>query len=428
MSTFSIDLAAERIIDKRSREYFEEVTRSFANNCYRSSLVMLWTVVVCDLVYKLQALRDMHGDKQAENLLRDVEAKQASNPTSPDWEIYLLDEVAKRTKFLETGEHIQLQGLQKLRHLSAHPVLTGTDLLFHPTKEAVRAHIRTALEAVLLKPPLFSKRIVMTLVEDIAVNKALLISRSTLKSYLEARYFQNMSSAVELELFRALWKFCFKLRNADTDAHRDINLAALAVIYERNPAAIRSAMDGDQGYFSDVGPDAELLIALVHFLAEYQAPFGSLNSAAQILIQGQTSADINLKLKASFLHRDFPAHLNALSAETPDAFDAVEEVNWKHLLDDSEGEGLLHTACEIGIRNYGRSASYDDADRRFGRLIAPLLGRIDATRMANLLNTIDNNSQTYERRRARADHREIASVAADLSVDVTAYKNFSANI
>lgn len=165
---------------------------------------MLWTVVVCDLVYKLQTLRDMHGDAGAKSLLTDVEAKQKANPTSHDWEVYLLDEVFSRTNLLEPGEHVQLQGLQKLRHLSAHPVLTGTDLLFHPTKEAVRAQIRTALEAVLLKPPLFSKRIVTALVMDVATNKALLISKSTLKSFLDARYFPNMAAPVELELFRAL--------------------------------------------------------------------------------------------------------------------------------------------------------------------------------------------------------------------------------
>jgi hypothetical protein len=39
---------------------------------------------------------------------------------------------------------------------------------------------------VLLKPPLFSKRIIGTLVEDIASNKALLISREKLKAYIEA--------------------------------------------------------------------------------------------------------------------------------------------------------------------------------------------------------------------------------------------------
>jgi hypothetical protein len=116
----------------------------------------------------------------------DIEAKRAANPNNPDWENYLLDEVAKRTKMLEVSDHVQLQNLQKLRHLSAHPVLAAADLLFRPTKEATRAQIRLALEAVLLKPPLFSKRIIGTLVEDIASNKALLISREKLKANIEA--------------------------------------------------------------------------------------------------------------------------------------------------------------------------------------------------------------------------------------------------
>ena len=80
MTGFSIDLAADRIIEPRTRDYFTEVTRSFSNECYRSSLVMLWTVVVCDLVYKLQTLRDLYGDASAATLLADVEAKRAANP------------------------------------------------------------------------------------------------------------------------------------------------------------------------------------------------------------------------------------------------------------------------------------------------------------------------------------------------------------
>lgn len=388
---------------------------------------MLWTVVVCDLVYKLQTLRDMHGDTTADSLLKDVEAKQAANPTNPDWEIYLLDEVFKRTKLLESGEHTQLQGLQKLRHLSAHPVLTGTDLLFHPTKEAARAHIRTALEAILLRPPLFSKKIVNALVGDIAANKASLISKDTLKTYLDARYFPNMPLAIEIELFRALWKFCFKLRNVDTDANRDINVAALGVICDRNPAAIRAAIDGDQPYFSDVGPDAELLTALIGFLTEYPVLHGSLNNAAQILIKAQIDANINLKLKAIFLHADFAALVTALANESADAFDGVTAENWLEFLDTATKESLLLEACDIAIVNYGKSLSYDDADMRFGRFITAILDRIDAIRMTNLLDTIENNSQTYDRWRAKTDHRKIATAAAALSVDTSIYPKFTAN-
>jgi hypothetical protein len=427
MSEFSIDLAAERIIDRRSREYFGEVLRSFANGCYRSSLVMLWTVVVCDLVYKLQSLSDMHGDKTAEKLLKDLQKKQSTNPTSPDWEVYLLDEVYARTKLLEAGEHTQLLGLQKLRHLSAHPVLTGTDLLFHPTKEATRAHIRVALEAVLLRPPLFSKKIVGAFVKDIAANKASLISKHTLKTYLDARYFPNMPLAIESELFRGLWKFCFKLRNADTDANRDINIAALAVICDRNPAAIRNAIDGDQVYFSDVGPDDELLKALIGFLVDYPILYGSLNNAAQILIKAQIDANINLKLKASFLHADFGALLTALAGEGADDFDKIDANEWIVFLASATQEGKLQEACEIAIDNYGQSVSYDDADFRFGRFIAPILDKVDAHRMTLLLDMIEQNSQTYDRWRAKTDHPKIAAAAATLSINTSSYQNFTAN-
>jgi hypothetical protein len=268
VSDFSIDLASERIIDQRTREHFIEVSRSFSNECFRSSIVMLWSVVICDLTYKLQTLRDMYSDAGAGRLLQDVEAKRATNPNSPDWELFLLDEIFKRTQFLEVGEHTQLQGVQKLRHLSAHPVVTSSSLLFSPTKEAVRAAIRVAMEAVLLKPPLFSKKIVGTLLEDIASNKDILVAKDSLKRYIEARYLPNMQDTVEKELFRSLWKFCFKLKNADTDINRNINVAALSVIYARKASSFRKQIEQDQAYFSDISSDEDIVRSLLIFLSE----------------------------------------------------------------------------------------------------------------------------------------------------------------
>lgn len=425
---FSIDLAAERIIDRRSREYFGEVSRSFANGCYRSSLVMLWTVVICDLIYKLQMLRDMHHDAVADRLLCEIETKQKTNPTNPDWEIYLLNEVYKRTQLLEPGEYAQLQSLQQLRHLSAHPVLTGTDLLFHPTKEAARAHMRTALEAVLLRPPLFSKKIVSALVSDIAANKTSLISKDILKTYLSARYFQNMPLAVEIELFRALWKFCFKLRNTATDTNRDINIRALSVIYDRNPGAIREAIDGDQTYFSDVGPDDCLIISLITFLLEYPSLYRSLNSAAQVLIKAKISSDINIELNSAFVESDFSSHIAKLFLITADDFDLVATGNWITFIETATTEGLLMEACDIAIQNYGNSGSYDDADLRFERFVAPILDKIDGTRMEKLLGAIEGNCQTYDRRRAKYDHKKVADAANAIPVDTSVYPNFTANI
>jgi hypothetical protein len=421
MTGFSIDLAADRIIDTRTRDYFAEVTRSFSNECYRSSLVMLWTVVVCDLVYKLQTLRDLYGDASAATLLTDVEAKRLANPTSPDWEAYLLEEVFKRTKMLEVSEHAQLKHLQQLRHLSAHPVLSGTDLLFRPTKEDVRAQIRMALEALLMKPALFSKKIVNTLVADIATNKAVLISREKLKAYLEARYLPNMPLATERELFRALWKFCFKLNNTNTQANRQINLDTLSILYARNAATMRAMIDGDRPAFSNVGPDAEPLDALILFLADHRELYASLDAAAQLLVGGRLTADIDNRVRARFTTPDMAAHLAALLAEESKDLALMTEPVWENLLDEAEAEGLVDEAVRIAVKVYGKSKSYDAADKRFSRFIEPVLPKLTVTTLTELLVLCEGNPQTYSRTRATYDHPQIKAVASTLGVSVAPY-------
>lgn len=428
MTGFSIDLAADRIVDPRTRTYFSEVSRSFSNECYRSCLVMLWTVVVCDLIYKLQTLRDLYGDASAGKLLKDVEAKRQANPTSPDWEIYLLDEVAKRTKMLEISEHAQLQHLQKLRHLSAHPVLSGAHLLFRPNKEDARAQIRLALEGLLLKPALFSKRIVGTLVEDIAVNKAVLISREKLKAYLEARYLPNMPQAIEQELFRALWKFCFKLNNTDTQANRQINLDALAILYGRNPASIRTMIDGERPAFSNVGPDAEPLDALIEFLADHPELYASLDPAAHVLIDGRLAADVNNFAKARFKTADMSTHLSALNALDTKILAKLDEATWLALLKTAEAENEIEDALRIAVKIYGGSGSFDAADRRFTSYIEPSLAKFTKPTMVELLEQIEGNSQTYSRGRAAFDHPQIRDAAEALKIDTTTYKSFTKSL
>jgi len=215
MSEFSIELAAEQIVDARTKSYFKEVLSSFINGHYRSAAVMLWSVVISDLVYKLQDLRDLYQDPVATSILEEVLVKQTAKPKNPEWEPYLLDEVNSRTQFFETGEHQHILWIHSLRHLSAHPILSSSHLLYEPNKETARAAIRNALECVLLKPPVFSRKVVINLIEDLGSRKALLPDAESLRMYLEAKYLKNLHPTVKLELVRALWKFCFRLSNPD---------------------------------------------------------------------------------------------------------------------------------------------------------------------------------------------------------------------
>src|SRR5690625_1287168 len=100
MHYFPIESAAEKIVDSRTRSYFDEVLRTYINGNLRSATVMLWSVVVCDLIYKLQQAAELFNDEVADSILKKVKAMQDENPRSPDWEITLVGEVNKRTHLL----------------------------------------------------------------------------------------------------------------------------------------------------------------------------------------------------------------------------------------------------------------------------------------------------------------------------------------
>lgn len=144
MKSFELESISEKIHFGKTKEYFDEVVTSYQNQCYRSSVVMLWSVVICDLVYKLQNLVDQYGDAVASNILKDIKKIQTDDPKSPNWELKLLDEVYDKTDFIDSSEYENLRYLQKQRHLSAHPVLRQNLELYKPNKETVRSLIRNA--------------------------------------------------------------------------------------------------------------------------------------------------------------------------------------------------------------------------------------------------------------------------------------------
>ncbi|MCU1289244.1 MAG: uncharacterized protein JWN60_1473, partial [Acidobacteria bacterium] len=129
MIDYSIESSFERIDNSQTKQYFQEVLSSYQTGNYRSAVVMLWSVIICDLIYKLQYLRDVDNDSVAKDILTETETKQKANPNSPDWEIHLLKSVKDKTELLDTSDFTNLNSIQQIRHLSAHPVLSNADLL-----------------------------------------------------------------------------------------------------------------------------------------------------------------------------------------------------------------------------------------------------------------------------------------------------------
>jgi hypothetical protein len=424
MSNFSIDLAAEDITDTRTKKHFREVLVTFSSGCHRSCVVTLWSVLVADLVYKLQDLRDLYGEPTAKSILDQVAATQAANPYDSKWESDLLDAVGQRLSLFGPGEHTQLQTLQKLRHLSAHPVLNNTEALFVPPKETVRSNIRLVLESTLLKPPVFSKKIISEFVVDLAAKKALLPDLGVLKPYIEARYGKSLTRPVEIELVRALWKFCFKTVNSDTDENRNINTRALVIVFERRLSENLAFLREHRDQMSDVAPGAPL-DCLIVFLSRFPDAYQLLTEAATVLITQRCSESLELFARATYLSDTISSHIDKVADRL--TTEPMSTDGFSRVVGLAEANGCLAAALAAGAAAYGRSGTFNVANQRFGAYVEPYLSKYQKADLELLLRHIEANGQTYGRGRASTDHAGVYQrcLAVDPTFDMESYSAFA---
>lgn len=183
---YSLEQRATRIFDIRSKEYFTEVLSCYVAGNYRSAVVMLWSVVVCDLLFKLQHLVDLYEDDKAKTILAQIGKLRLASERSSEWELKLVELVAEQTQLLDIAELENLLHLQRQRHLAAHPVVNANYQLHRPNRDTARALIRNALDGLLTKAPILSKQIVGDLVKDLEQASGILIDGKKLKAYLEA--------------------------------------------------------------------------------------------------------------------------------------------------------------------------------------------------------------------------------------------------
>lgn len=406
IESFSIELAAEKIYDSRTKEYFQEVLSSYTNGNYRSAVVMLWTVVVCDLIYKLQNLRDIYNDTTAEAILNLIEQKQKDNPTSSDWEAELLNQVRTRTELLDNAEEQNLKNLQKNRHLSAHPVLSQADILFRPNRETVRSLIRNTLEGVLLKPPILGKKIVTEFVADLAAKQDVLPDDQSLKHYLDARYLRNLRPTIENYLFRELWKFVFQLTNSDTNKNRDINFRSLKIIYARRKNELKKYIQEHKEFFSKVVKE-EPLKYLVDFLSDNPSIYGFLKDDARILIKNSVESDIDLYAIAIFLKDDVKEHLEEMGKKIIDKEEKISDDSWIKIRKIAEEYNHIDLVLDIAVKRYGNAGSYMSAYKLFETFIEPILELFDKEHLLKLLDVIESNNQIHDGRYASKDLEKV---------------------
>jgi hypothetical protein len=406
LDEYSIEQRAALIFDARTKEYFSEVLSCYTSGNYRSSVVMLWSVAICDLLFKLQNLVDLYGDVKAKEILNDIGKMQMENERSPIWETKLVEAVAEQTQLIDIAERENLLHLQRQRHLAAHPVVNANFQLHRPNRETARALIRNTLDGVLIKAPILSKQIVSELVEDLEQASGILIyDKNRFKAYLESKYYNRFNPGVEKAVFKALWKFSFRLIDARCDKNRSINYNALRLLYNRNPAQFRAQIEADKEYFSMIATGGAPVVCLIDFLSREAQLYGLLAEHAKAAIQHAAESDPVGRCLAWFTAGNLREHATRLGVWIGgEDYPQIARETWdamKNISDSPEWAKML-----IGLANkyYMASGSYNAADGRFSEVIRPNLDRYALDDCIDLIQGIEGNNQTWGRGRAGEDH------------------------
>ncbi|NAX46425.1 hypothetical protein CAG70_05360 [Photobacterium halotolerans] len=436
VKVFSLESQKGKIYDRRTRKYFDEVYKSYANGCYRSATVMLWSVVVCDIIFKLQELRDLYSDKTSEKILIEIEALQKDDPYSPKWEKELIKKVFERTQLLDTASNHKIMLIQEHRHLSAHPVISDEDTLFEPTQEMIRSDIRNSIEVMLSKPPFMSQKILSTFLEDLEKVKDLFPSDIALNKYIESKYLRSLNKDTLVKIFKGLWKISFRSEDEKPIENREINIRAMKLIFDKEKHSMVDAIKSEPAYYSNISKDSDAIKALIEFISMERVVYDSLEDSAKELIKPVLKDNLSYFGIAFFISDSPEDHVKKLIKWITDNYykkygDNGHFLNQKHL-------GKLKAVCqELGLdseyRDFGiacfiSSADFERADMYFDRYVDKDLDHYTKEQLETLLDGANKNNQCYWRNRSRNgnDSVRILKVAKDKfedGFDFTVYNN-----
>ena len=429
MNDYSIEQAAERIVDPKTRKHFDEVYACYVAGHYRSAVVMLWSVAIIDILFKLEHMKNAYQEPVATAILYKIDKMKKETPKSAEWESILIKEVESKTDLLDSAEFMLLKNLQENRHSSAHPVLTGQDALFSPNKETARAHIRNILDSVLTKPPFMSRKVFNTFIEDVGRFGGLNLDADRLKALLETKYFKHFSLATHINVFRSLWRVTFKSDDLQSKANRTVNRQVLEIMFSNRETDVLAAIDGDRDWFSDVSIDEDHLIEMAAFFRSNPEVYPLMTDALNGPVASYAGLSLNNSALCWFTSDSLDYRIQTISQRISDGESLDEEVYLDFC------QSLRATDCFLqvlyfGISSYGESGTYDTATLRFNKMVRPFLNEYSIEQITTLLDKIELNGQTYGRRGVQKDHSEVKERIdeIDSAFDFTAHPKFKKSI
>lgn len=257
------------------------------------------------------------------------------------------------------------------------------------------------LEGVLTKPPFLSRRIFDDFLSDLSNVKGIIVSDEDLEKYLTKKYFEKLTSPVENQIIKSLWKIVFKVDDADCNSNREINFKALDILFDRNYNQVLNYIKSDVEGYSDVS--VKFIDYLIDFFNNYPNVFKLMAEHTQIVIKNKVKEDAGFEAAAIFLSKGIKEHLILVAKKFP----KIDISTINSLYHIAVLEGHQRGANAFIIKMFGASTNFNMADARYNEVIQDFLQEFDANELMLLLQEINSNDQIYDRSRARFTNRTI---------------------
>ncbi len=388
-----IDLS--RILSPKTREYMREVLSSYENGNYRSSIVMLYSVCLCDLIFKLVELRDVYLDKFSKDLLVKIEQKIASDKASPAWEVELLEALFKSSPILDTQSYALINHLRDFRNLSAHPVLDDYSELFMPSKEIVEAYIKSSFDAILSKPALLVSNAVEVISEDLDVKKGYLLEdKKGFQDYVRKKYLNRMPEAMIQRVFRSFWKFTFVLLNEKCNENRLLNVYFLSVVYKHNKEAVAADIRAEADKY-EVSDDDKTILMAFWLCATEVSIYQYLPDVTKTLLLKYAHQEKLYHLISWFTSENKESHVNSLIESGFDYF-PTRDNHVRFVFDSFKASNDLQHLYRYFVSLVSVASTFKEAEKRIETLIIPYLQEMSRENLEGVIASFNGNRQVYQ--------------------------------
>ncbi len=415
-NNIGIEDKIELIESSSTKNYFREVYSSYLYGNYRAAVVSLWSVLVCDAVYKTRRLIDLTNDKWAEQQIKSIETSQRQNSTKSDWELKLFEGFYEQKKFIGIGEITNIRDIQQKRHLCAHPILSEDDVLYTPNKDLVKSMIINALDDFLLRRNYYGKDLFPIILNTLVENSEYYATARNIKPLIE-KYCQRVTPGAIYQIFKEFWKFSFRLDDDESNKHRKVIHIACMHIYSevKKKSELLDKIKDDLDYFEKISFKSPALTHLFSFLCKHPDFYKKFSPELQARIRKYLDRDDEddiqpvYMIATMFLFDNAVEYFNYVRKSIEEyKLDRITLSQIKYILEIYHDYQCEKDVYDLSVLYASKATGFDDADNRFDLIFNnEVFNKLTINQLENLLAAFEANGQIGSRRRSTADKRKI---------------------